>query len=565
MTIDGSYQFENNHAHQNGGAVASEGTLTITGTNTFVNNTAGTDTDGADGGAIYAAGNTTISGTNIFRGNTASGSRQGGAIRINNGILTLAGENHFIGNKAAIGGAISVRYGKIHLTGKSTFEGNSAIYGGAIVTDYHNGCEIILSGNHLFQDNTSEVGGAIYVRGPLTLEGDETVITFSGNRDSSGANDIYLEAREYQGTYTYATMAIQDSGTYSFDGGIRGGGAGNAVAIQDAKVTFERGSVTDVGIFTIDNATVTFQEGSRLDVTSKELAVRNSTFIMNGTVAEEVALKVEGSSRISGRGASQLKVSSLTVADGDSTLLRSGTYPVDTLSMTGGSLTLQGAAKLNATSATLSGGTLNFRATPEGFGTLSIPTENAFSSSVTVGIAGFTLLSANDSTTIIDGVALSSVTDATGLLTVATGENKTTVAIKSGDLAGYGNSLGAVQNIVSSETDGGEVVVGDFSLLVETTDIQGFAQWLEEETDLETIVGSGHVNVRLNQPLGLSAEDWLAWDFRNLEYHAVLRDVKVNRMNEFVPEPSTYLMMGLGLGWLGLMNWYRRQKNRSNV
>ena len=175
LTFKNGATFRNNHASQNGGAIALTGgwaTLNLNGTALFEGNSTGTtailDPDRTGGGAIFVlqAPNVNLnltSGSNTFLNNTSE--TMGGAIRVHyiNTDTPLDIKNAtFEGNTAKEGG------GALYMLGgtitSSTFTGNSAdgSNGGAIY-NATNALKIVnstISGNSV---TTSGEGGAIYM------------------------------------------------------------------------------------------------------------------------------------------------------------------------------------------------------------------------------------------------------------------------------------------------------------------------------------------------------------------------------------------------------------------
>ena len=215
IIIKGSNQFTNNHATQGGkggGAIYTEGNLTILGENSFINNTVSIGSNNAyggaititrkdqmprppvptlriegknifdsnsvsalsnaNGGAIYAISNTFITGENVFTNNNAEDQATGGyggALYSNSGNLTAAyTEAKIIGNTFENsgcdqkGGFIYSSYGNLIIQ-NNTFINATSTTGGAIynLNDDINNINITIS-NNTFINITAEQGGAIY-------------------------------------------------------------------------------------------------------------------------------------------------------------------------------------------------------------------------------------------------------------------------------------------------------------------------------------------------------------------------------------------------------------------
>jgi predicted outer membrane repeat protein len=161
-----------------GGAIASDGSLTVIGS-TFTG-------DGAygDGGAVASGyggrASLTVSGS-IF---TRDGSEAGGAIASLGAVAVTA--STFYANSALEGGAIYAGGAGPASVGASTFTGNDAGYvGGAILSDGPGPLTVTAS---TFSGNgAGQQGGAIASDGPLAV----TASTFSGNGADQGGGAIF--------------------------------------------------------------------------------------------------------------------------------------------------------------------------------------------------------------------------------------------------------------------------------------------------------------------------------------------------------------------------------------
>ena len=162
--ISGNFSFENNMSDDHGGAVALTNDCQISGTISFVNNTAKL------GGALSFSDSFesthSIVGSISFIGNSAT---KGGAVySAYSGTRTISGNVSFISNSAnhfefGIGGAIFVDNSDLFISGVTSFVHNHAIigFGGAIAANSSNNIELI--GEVLFEGNTANLGGAIYM------------------------------------------------------------------------------------------------------------------------------------------------------------------------------------------------------------------------------------------------------------------------------------------------------------------------------------------------------------------------------------------------------------------
>ena len=172
---------QNGSSTGNGGAIADDGTLTVTDS-TFAGNTAS-----GTGGAIYDPGTAVLTG-DTFTGNSASNDFGGGAVYVeDNNSATISGST-FSNNSAYEAGAVSlVNAGSSATVTNSTFVGNISTggrYGG---------------------------GGAFTNAGSLTV----TNATFSGN-SAPGGSGAAIDSEGF--TSTHLTLA----GTI-FAGSVAGG------------------------------------------------------------------------------------------------------------------------------------------------------------------------------------------------------------------------------------------------------------------------------------------------------------------------------------------------------
>ena len=176
----------------NGGAIYSDGNLTIGDNVSFRDNIAN-----KSGGAIYNyGGSLCISGVNTsFINNNAI--RSGGAIYSDIGNVTINGtDTKFLGNFANGGGAIYNYVGSLCISGFNTsfINNNATSFGGAIYVDTSSSliASLCISGvNTIFRCNAAESGGAIYSNnGNVTINGNDT--KFISN---SAAKSILLKTR----------------------------------------------------------------------------------------------------------------------------------------------------------------------------------------------------------------------------------------------------------------------------------------------------------------------------------------------------------------------------------
>ena len=229
-------KFFNNTA-QNGGAIYAS-TVTLNG-GTFSGNIATTGNGGAiyvtnravinnitfngnmatsgDGGAIYITDSSIIKDTS-FVNNTATAGN-GGAI-YNDGLWTTVQGGVFNGNQAINGGAVYspniMHFTQTNFSQNSASGNGGALYVGNLTT-------VTINGSSSLTNNTAGgLGGAIYVdSGSLGLNTMGGTLTFRGNRDSNGDNDIYLAGSSIMSIES----DIDHQGTVNFYGGVKGSGS----------------------------------------------------------------------------------------------------------------------------------------------------------------------------------------------------------------------------------------------------------------------------------------------------------------------------------------------------
>lgn len=146
------------------------------------------------GGAIYAPHSIGNIINTTFKNNSAGNS--GGAIWTSGSIDKVV-NSLFMDNKANTSGGAIMHYGFNFDTGenyKAAFENTS------------------------FINNTAEKGrgGAIYSTGDLDIVADNNTVTFSGNKDSKGDNDIYLDTT----TGINVNVSAKNNADIEFHGGI---------------------------------------------------------------------------------------------------------------------------------------------------------------------------------------------------------------------------------------------------------------------------------------------------------------------------------------------------------
>ena len=177
--------FQGNHAMDFGGAIVSSQHVTLAGSVLFINNTANNES----GGAIASDGNVSIADTAqvVFQGNHAKDF--GGAIDTFHHV-TLAGSVQLINNSAYQGGAIDSVNVTIAENVQVVFHGNHAkTFGGAIDAFQH----VTIAGSAQFINNSANQGGAIDSGNCNVTITDNAQVVFQGNHAKTfgGAIDTF--------------------------------------------------------------------------------------------------------------------------------------------------------------------------------------------------------------------------------------------------------------------------------------------------------------------------------------------------------------------------------------
>ena len=172
LRFSGTNNFINNSAGYGGGVILANNNtvLSFSGTNNFINNSAD-----HYGGVFYAYENTVLnfSGTNNFINNSANYSA-GGVILASESTLSFSGANNFINNSAFKGGAISSETnntltfsGIIYFTNNG--EVNGYTFGGGVYLGLKSTISILPNTTVYWENNHARFGGAIYVADVSTM------------------------------------------------------------------------------------------------------------------------------------------------------------------------------------------------------------------------------------------------------------------------------------------------------------------------------------------------------------------------------------------------------------
>ena len=275
----GSATFIQNSAGSYGGAIINEGDVRFNGPVSFVENTAG-----KIGGAVCNLNTLNMAAESAFSKNTAG---VGGGL-YNEGIASL-GKASFIEHAAADGGGAVFNVHQLTFADGAVFSGNSATDGGAVYNDFSadkdgnvvSAGSLTFNGGARFTGNTaSGLGGAIYNTRSITLNpGAGQEIVFSGNKDSTGSNAIFMGDG--------SSLDITGDGKVVFD---------DALSSQSATPTLKKtGSGELLLNASMDGflGTASF-EGGRTEIVQKWL-IKNTVTITGGRLKmPEFSFAVQG-------------------------------------------------------------------------------------------------------------------------------------------------------------------------------------------------------------------------------------------------------------------------------
>lgn len=253
VTIDGNESGAGNAENplNSAGALMSMDTITISATDGDIV-VSGNSTE-VSGGALYAWGALEISAT--------------GDIDISNNIA-LTGEGGAIYSEEAVT-FMPVEGGNVSISGNEAGTNGGAIYAYTVVMN---------GGSYSVSDNTAgSEGGAIYAEELLELTADAGNISFSGNTDAEGANDIAMG-----GSDSEAYLSAYNGNTLTLNGGLRNAGALSIETDADSAIVL--GGVNSSEYLTIaddSNVRGVFTEDETPVITFSETAEVGSAYLQD--------------------------------------------------------------------------------------------------------------------------------------------------------------------------------------------------------------------------------------------------------------------------------------------
>ena len=301
-----------------------------------------------------------------------------------------------------------------------------------------------------------------------------------------------------------------------------------------------------------------------------------STFIGNtangvqNDVHAETAVAINGGTHHFGGGITTGENGKLNITDANVSFGNNAIVSVHGGTITGSTLDLGKGVKIDSLDY-VKVGSLTFNADPTANGFSSISGSSIVVDEATVGLNVFTVGAMDNTTntlTLIDGGKAGTVNITNDkLMTLTDDTDKTAVTINQDKNGQYGSASLADSKLVGIDFEKGQtsMTVKDFSLIVDGSEsetfLQDFADWLGDETGLETSVGTGYVSVRLDSPFEIMSTDSFIWDFSGFNGDASLQFVTANIMDNTVPEPTTWALLVLGgLGVFGVARKNRKAK-----
>lgn len=220
LSWSGHTNFTLNSAYVGGGALFSDGgDFSWSGETHFVLNSAG-----SYGGSVLSRfSNVSWSGVTSFENSTLlGGSESGGAVQVEDSVLTWQGNSSFIGGRGGVGGALHAARSDVTWTGETVFRDNSVdLRGGALSLE--DSSTASWSGTTYFTNNSAENGngGAVYAGdNSSALWGGTTA--FENNTASENGGAVYAggdSSAIWGGATTFeGNTASQNGGAVSISG-----------------------------------------------------------------------------------------------------------------------------------------------------------------------------------------------------------------------------------------------------------------------------------------------------------------------------------------------------------
>lgn len=327
LTIENS-TFSNNESNKAGGALGLFNDAKISNTE-FINNKNTADSEALEGGGAVFLGsvsNVTAIENVVFKGNT-SGST-GGAIGMRDPVngdnsgasLEISGAIFENNTAAGNGGAVYNTFENTTIS-KTEFVGNKGVNGGAIYNEAagQTGAQSPAAGLTVedvsFTNNSATgQGGAIFANNDVTVNAKGSDVTFSGNSDSNGANDIIMNAAG-----STLELNAAEGKSLSLGGGVKSGNDEDAAAtyniaingatydanqegsfdavgqvvlantVNNAMIDVAQGTLGLSSVANVDKSKVNVQSGATLDTANNQIETVGS----NITLQSGAELKVD--------------------------------------------------------------------------------------------------------------------------------------------------------------------------------------------------------------------------------------------------------------------------------
>jgi CSLREA domain-containing protein/uncharacterized repeat protein (TIGR01451 family) len=256
MTIEHGNPSSHSSGGQNGGAIYSDGVLTLTGDVTLHDNTAL-----GSGGAIYTGNDQTVLSLTgaTFENNTAGSG--GGALELNtatndSSVRQSITDSTLTSNNASgtTGGAIDLEAGSLTVSG-STFTGNTASSsflatgfgdGGAIFAAPNQGDTLTLTNNSFVANSAFFFGGALfYGDGDLTASGN----AFTGNTAEDGGAILAEASGPPSATASLFNNTFDGNSASDVGGALANEGNAAAWSFYNNTLAHNQASVRGGGIY----------------------------------------------------------------------------------------------------------------------------------------------------------------------------------------------------------------------------------------------------------------------------------------------------------------------------